>query len=282
MAIRMGCPKVRIVCRGMRATFNEVEEGQAEGIEIISNRAFKEVIIKGDKIIGVLCLEAEVGEIVDGKRQAREIPGTEHIIPGDMVIWAIGQRPDFTFLPDDGSIAIRYPIGLWANEEMMTTRPGVFTAGDVRRGTTFFVVDAINDGHRVARSVDRYLRGEDGVKEPHLLPPYVLSRQEIEAKIARGEASPRPRVKTGSLPVELRMNNFREVEQMLTEEQAIAESERCLKCGICSECLECVAACDRGAISHEMTDKVEELTVGTIIMATGFQDFDPRQAPEFG
>ncbi|MFN2237638.1 MAG: FAD-dependent oxidoreductase, partial [Anaerolineales bacterium] len=282
MALRLGNPKVRIVCRGMRASFNEIEEALAEGVEIINNRVFKEVIVKGEKIIGVLCLEAKVGDVVNGKRQVSEIPGTEHIIPGDMVVWAIGQRPDFSFLPDDGAVAIRYPIGLWANEEMMTTMPGVFSAGDVRRGTTFFVVDAINDGHRSARCVDRYLRGDQGVQEPHLPPPFKLSINEIKGKIMRNEASSGPRIEADTLPVELRVNNFTEVDLTLTEEQAIAEAERCLKCGICSECLECVAACEKGAINHDMQDELEEFTVGTIVLATGFRDFDPKRAPEYG
>jgi heterodisulfide reductase subunit A len=281
-AVRLGGPKVRIVCRGMRASFNELDEAQAEGVEILRNRVFKEVDVRFGKIMGVLCLQAEVGGIVGGQRQVREIPGTEHIIPCDMVIWALGQRPDFTFLPDDGSIATRYPIGLWANDEMMTTRSGVFTAGDLRRGTTFFVVDAIAEGHHVARCVDRYLRGDKGLKEHVLPPPAELSKQEIEAKFALGEASRAERVKIKVIPPEARVNNFNEVDVTLTEEEAVAEAERCLHCGVCSECLECEAACERGAINHDMQDTYMDLKVGTIILATGFKDFDAGRIPELG
>jgi heterodisulfide reductase subunit A len=279
-AMRLGRPKVKIVCRGMRASFNELTESDAEGVEIIKNRVFKEVVVKAGKIIGVMCLEAEVGGIVNGKRQVREIPGSEHIIPCDMVIWALGQRPDFTFLPEDGSIAIRYPIGLWANDEMMTTRPGVFTAGDLRRGTTFFVVDAIAEGHHVARCVHRYLHGAEEVHEPKLPPTVELTKAEIEAKFTDGEAKRTERTRISTIPVAERENNFNEVDTTLTEEQALAEAERCLRCGICSECLECLAACERGSIDHDMQDKMLDLTVGAIVLATGFKDFDPRRIPE--
>jgi len=68
----------------------------------------------------------------------------------------------------------------------------------------------------------------------------------------------------------------------MTESEALSEAERCLRCGICSECLECVSACERGAIDHNMPEKHLDLTVGTIILATGFKDFDPIQAPEYG
>ena len=107
------------------------------------------------------CLEAKVGAIVNGKRQVEEIAGSDHIIPCDLVIWAVGQQPDFTFLPEDTRIRKLSSMGIEADEEMMTSMPGVFVAGDVRRGTTFFVVDAIGEGHHVARCIDRYLRGAE-------------------------------------------------------------------------------------------------------------------------
>jgi heterodisulfide reductase subunit A len=281
-AIRLGRPKVKIVCRGMRASQHEVDAAEAEGIAIIRNRVFKEVVVSHNRIIGMLCLEARVGGIVGGKRQVQEIPGTEHLIPGNTVIWAVGQLPDFTFLPDDGTIATRYPVGIWANEDLMTTLPGMFTAGDVRRGATSFVVDAIGEGHHVARSVDRFLRGTTGVLEPPKMPVATYEKAEIAAKIANGEASTAPRAKITTLPVEERQQNFKEVDLPMSEEEALAEAARCLKCGVCSECLECVVACERGAINHDMKEEVLDLTVGTIVLATGFKSFDATRAPELG
>ncbi len=282
VAVRMGQPKVKIVCRGMRAAFNEIEAAQEEGIEILSGKTFQHIVVAEDKIIGVECLRANVGEVVEGKRQFTEIPNSEHIVSGDLVIWALGQRPDFSFLPWDGSINTRYPVGVWADDEMMTTKPGVFTAGDVRRGTTFFVVDAVAEGHRAARCIDRYLRGSAGVPEPDRIPVHTMDRDEIKTAISRGIGSDKARVPISTIPAAERVNNFKEVELALTAAQAQQEAERCLQCSICSECLECVATCDRGAINHEMQDTFAEIKVGTITMATGFQDFDPSSAPEYG
>ncbi|OGN76879.1 MAG: hypothetical protein A2X26_09195 [Chloroflexi bacterium GWC2_49_37] len=282
-ASRLGSPNVKIVCRGMRASANELAESDAEGIQIIRNRVFKEVVIKYNKIVGVRCLEARVGEIVKGKRQVQEIPGTDHIIPGNLVIWAVGQWPDFTFLPRDGSIATRYPDGLWSNEDMMTTLPGVFTAGDVRRGMTTFVVDAVGEGHHIGRAVDRYLQLPlGGVPEPRRMPVARLGKNEVSERIQDGLVSAAARARMSTLPVQERINNFWEVDLPMSEAEALAEAARCLSCGACSECLECVVACERGAINHEMQDEVLHLTVGTIILATGFKDFDPSVAPELG
>jgi heterodisulfide reductase subunit A len=282
VSVRLGRPKVKIICRGMRAAFNEIDEANKEGIKIIRNRVFKEVVLKDNKIVGIRCVEAKVGAIVNGKRQVEEIPGTEHVIPCDLIIWAVGQQPDFTFLPPDTRIRKLSSMGIEADEEMMTAMPGVFVAGDVRRGTTFFVVDAIGEGHHVARCIDRYLRGSEGIQEPPKLPIATYTKEEVAEKMEMGWASGQARVKTRTIPADQRENNFREVDLPLTEEEALAEAERCLRCGICSECLECVSACERGAINHDMKDSYLDLTVGTIVLATGFKDFDPSRIPELG
>ncbi len=285
-ARRLGSPEVRMVClepRGEMPGFEwEIQVAEEEGIELYPGRSFKEIVVESDRIVGVRCVEVVFRGFKRGRPDIDEIPGSEHIIPADLVVWAVGQGPDFSFLPPDGSINTRFPVGIQTDQEMMTTLPGVFCAGDVRRGQTFFVVDAIAEGHHVARCVDRYLRGTEGVPEAPPMPVARLERQEVEDEIARGEASPRARVPISSIPLEERINNFREVDLTLTEEEALAEAERCLRCGICSECLECVAACERGAIDHNMQEQHVDLTVGAIVLATGFKDFDPRQAPEYG
>jgi len=284
--LRMGADHVYMTCLetwGEMPSFEwEIGVAEEEGVEIFPGRTFKEIIVKKGKIAGVLCDEVIFRGFKRGRPDVDVIPGTEHIIPADIVVWAIGQGPDFSFLPPDGSINTRYPVGIQTNEEMMTTLPGVFCAGDVRRGMTFFVVDAIGEGHRVARCTDRFLRGDKGLQEPRQLPVVELSIEEIEAKFAHGEASRHLRIPIKCIPLEERRQNFREVDLALTENEALMEAERCLRCGICSECLECVAACERGAINHDMEDQMIELDVGAIIMATGFKDFDPVVAGEYG
>lgn len=285
-ALRLGEPRVSMVClepRGEMPGFDwEIAVAEEEGIKLYAGRTFKEVVVKDGKIRGIQCVEVEFHGFKGGRPKITEIPGSDHIIPADLIIWAIGQGPDFSFLPQDGSVHIRYPVGVVTNEEMMTSMPGVFCAGDVRRGMTFFVVDAIGEGHHVARSIDRYLRAEDGLSEPHKLPVVELSVEEINAKLSQGNGYGRPRVPIQSIPLEERRNNFNEVDLTLTESEAMAEAGRCLECGICSECLECVSACERGAIQHGMQDQVVDLKVGAIILATGFQDFDPTRIPELG
>ena len=285
-ALRLGAAEVRMAClesRGEMPGFEwEVAVAEEEGIQMFPGRTFKEVMIRKDKIVGVRCMEIEFLGFKRGRPDFMEIPGSEHILPADIVIWAVGQAPNFSFLPEDGSINTRFPIGVQADGNMMTTMEGVFVAGDVRRGVTFFVVDAIAEGHKVARSIDRHLRGVSGLQEPHKLPAVTLTPDEIKTKFRSGEASPEGRVSIKSIPLEARVHNLREVDLTLTEKEVLTEAERCLRCGVCSECLECLVACERGAINHDMPEERLDLTVGTIVLATGFKDFDPRRAPELG
>jgi heterodisulfide reductase subunit A len=285
-AIRLGEPEVRMIClepRGEMPGFDwEIEVAEEEGIELYPGRVFKEIVVRDEQIAGARCAEVVFRGFKRGRPDIEEMRGTEHIIPADIVIWAVGQGPDFSFLPQDGSINTRFPVGIQTDDDMMTTQPGVFCAGDVHRGMTFFVVDAIGEGHHVARCVDRYLRGDQGVAEPQKPPVARLTKAEVEAKIDRGIAGRWNRIPIHSLTVSERRNNFLEVDLTLTEDQAQTEAERCVQCGLCSECLECVAACERGAINHEMQAQTVDLTVGAIVLATGFKDFDPHVAPEYG
>jgi heterodisulfide reductase subunit A-like polyferredoxin len=67
-----------------------------------------------------------------------------------------------------------------------------------------------------------------------------------------------------------------------TEDQAHAEASRCLACGICSECLSCVYVCGAKAINHDEVERVEEVKVGAVILAPGYQAYNAKLSQEFG
>ena len=64
----------------------------------------------------------------------------------------------------------------------------------------------------------------------------------------------------------------------INEAEAESEAERCLKCGICSECYQCVDACLAKAVDHEMKPEIQTIQVGSVILAPGFKPFDPTPA----
>jgi heterodisulfide reductase subunit A len=62
---------------------------------------------------------------------------------------------------------------------------------------------------------------------------------------------------------------------------AVIDKEHCMRWQgvVCNACQE---ACPLNSINYEEVDQVEELKVGAIVVATGFDIFDPRRAPQYG
>ena len=270
-AVRLGAKRVEMACLESREAMPaypwEIEAAEAEGIIIHPCRAFKEIVHNKGRITGVQCLDVTFMEFdEDGRLTLETRPGSEHLLPCDAVIFAIGQDPDLGFL-SDGELEITSRRTIAVDPETLATgKPGVFAGGDAVTGTTF-VVDAIAAGQRAARSIDRYLRGEELRGEPFLPPKAELTEEEIAQRLSLGLASRRPRVQVATLPPSKAKRSFGEVELGFTEEQARAEAERCLSCGLCSECLECEIACETGAIDHEERPLELRLQVGSILLA---------------
>jgi glutamate synthase (NADPH/NADH) small chain len=94
-----------------------------------------------------------------GRFNPRPIAGTEKVLPAQLVLLAMGfLGPETTALAPlgitiDGRSNIQAPYG-----EFATNVPGVFAAGDCRRGQSL-VVWAINEGRGAARACDQYLMG---------------------------------------------------------------------------------------------------------------------------
>ena len=78
------------------------------------------------------------------------------------------------------------------------------------------------------------------------------------------------------------VTSFREIVLGLTEHQARAEAQRCLQCGICAECLACVSACGVDAIDHEMMAYEEQIQIGSLILAPGYQAYNAELTEEYG
>ncbi|MFO7749526.1 MAG: FAD-dependent oxidoreductase, partial [Desulfobacteraceae bacterium] len=188
------------------------------------------------------------------------------VLDADYVIVAIGQMGELEYADQEG-VGVTARGGLEADPvTFQTPIPWVFAGGDAFYGPKS-VVDAVACGKEAAESIHRFLNNED----------LALNREKIfefEKPVVEGEP-----VKKRSVPkrleVEKREKNFNEVTATLSLEQIREESQRCLSCGICSECYQCVTACLAGAIDHTMTARERNLSVGSLILATGSRPYDP-------
>jgi len=279
-ALRMGAEKVSIIYRRSRkempANIEEIESALDEGIVIEYLAAPVAIKTKNNAVAGLSCIRMQLGSPdKSGRRSPVPIEGSDFTVDVDMIIPAIGQTSDFSFLtPDTG-------IELSRNDRIITdpvtlaaSREGVFAGGDCVSGP-WIAVEAVASGRRAALSIERFLNREDLRAGREAVAPAKPFTDEETHFMLKPKA---PREKMAALSLQQRQANFSEVELGFTETEALKEADRCLNCGICSECMQCVAACKAGAVDHQLAEKIEELQVGSIILSPGFDEFNPGSA----
>jgi heterodisulfide reductase subunit A len=210
-----------------------------------------------------------------GRRRPEPIPGSETVLPCELVISAIGMTPDTSTFA--GQLATTDRGALRSDPATcQTDLPYVFAAGDAVNGATD-ITRAVGEGRRAAHMIDRWLTGGtlDGFDDrlPVVDKAQVLARQKTYTLRA-----PQPDGTTlGSAPLD-----FAEVEAPMTEAEARIATSRCLDCAVCAECGECVAACPADAIDLHMRDESFEAEVGAVVVSTGFKLFAADLKPQYG
>ena len=93
----------------------------------------------------------------------QEIPGSEFAIEADLVILAVGfVHPEHSGLIKSLGLELDQRGNIKTGDTFMTSRKGVFSAGDCHRGQSL-VVWAIAEGRRAAYHIDTYLMGESSL-----------------------------------------------------------------------------------------------------------------------
>ena len=289
-AIRLGAEQVWMLYRRSRAEMpaseEEIEQAEQEGIHLELLTQPVEVISNNGHISALKCVRMKLGEPdASGRRRPIPIEGSAFTIECDMMIAAVAQAPETSFLDPDHGLKIdpRRQTLIVDEKTLITNRPGIFAGGDAVRGPAA-LIEAIAHGRRAAHSVDRYLRGEPLLtpREELPLPKVELSEAEINEIATQDRISLAPRAEIPTTLPEERRQDFREVALALTEEQAHAEATRCLECGLCCECHLCVDACKPEAIDHYMAPTTETLEIGAVVLSPGYSLYNPERSPEWG
>jgi NADPH-dependent glutamate synthase beta subunit-like oxidoreductase len=162
--LRLGSQEVFILYRRSReempASEEEIEAALDEGVRIEYLTAPIEIISQRRRVSGLRCIRMELGEVdASGRRRPIPIRGSEFDMELDMVIPAIGQRPDLSLLADAAGIETTEQGTLAADAYTLSTgREGVFAGGDAVTGPGI-AIEAIAAGRRAALSIDKYLKG---------------------------------------------------------------------------------------------------------------------------
>jgi len=144
----------------MPGSMREVDNAMEEGIEFLYNRQPLEIVGNG-KVEGIRLISTELGEADEqGRRRPEVVPGSEEILPADVVVIAFGFRPspadwfvDHTIAMDDGGHVVAPEQ---AEFPFQTSNPKVFAGGDMVRGSDL-VVTAIYEGRQAAEGILDYL-----------------------------------------------------------------------------------------------------------------------------
>jgi NADPH-dependent glutamate synthase beta subunit-like oxidoreductase len=230
-AIRLGAEEIQLACleskEEMPAYDWEVERALEEGVKISNSWGPKEILGEGGRVSGMRLVRCTRVFDQEG-RFAPVLDESESItIETDMVILAIGQTPDLSFLTNGFKIKTAPDGAIWVNPETLETSvAGVFAGGDVVTGPKS-VVEAIASGKRAAESIDRFLGGNGDLTES------LIEKAKAPAWIGREEGFvSQNRIEIPTLPASKRTGDFSLLEQSLEEGSAIREAKRCLQCDL--------------------------------------------------
>jgi Pyruvate/2-oxoacid:ferredoxin oxidoreductase delta subunit len=278
----------------MTAAEHEVNDALHEGVNIMNE-------VMPVEIIRDAAGRATALKLVDCKWEnngpVAVEGGKEYVVEADMIVSAIGQGGDMTGLEDyanernliDGDKFYQVP-----------NRPGHFAAGDIIR--PHLLTTAIGQASIAAESIEHYVKNESQKKRPKVdkhhfslldkmkeagLEPEAYTQGETRGtnfekfavhnyedrsknevisseKLFLGHFAYTPRnLREEDVPsADEVLNHFAERTVGFTDEQAVAEAERCMSCGMCFECDNCVIYCPQDAVFRV---KKDEATTGRYV-----------------
>lgn len=263
-SLRLGAREVFII---YRRTLKEMPAGELE-VNMAEEEAIKILYLTspikilgdvGSNVKAIECIKNKLGEPdASGRRRPEPITGSAFTLPVDMVIAAIGQAPDASFMTEKSGIEFtKWGTVIVDPESFTTSKEGVFAGGDFITGPRN-AIEVIGDGRMAARAIDKYLSGG---KERRL--EYTLMEKDPVRKVSGYEAIPRQ--EQDSVEMGERWEIEKEVELGFSKENAAKEADRCLLCHYnifidadkCILCGGCIDICPQDCIMMVSRDKIE-------------------------
>ena len=233
-ALRVGAQDVHIYYRRgieeMPAWTKDIEEAIEEGVIIKPFWSPGKILHDHKKVTGIEFVGSKTIFKQDGTSYVKEDPEQILKVDADVIIIAVGQAPDASFLTKESQLERSLWGSLEVNRNSLTTNvDGIFAGGDFITGPTT-VISAIASGRRAAIAIDHYL---SGIKGPIKIVDEKTQFQETAGLALETESTEEmPRIQIKIENPTLRSKDFREVEKGFSEEQARIEAARCLRCDL--------------------------------------------------
>jgi NADPH-dependent glutamate synthase beta subunit-like oxidoreductase len=213
----------------------DLAQAREEGVALRPNHALARVLTDDDgNVRGAVLAGGRLARDENGAVRPQITPGTQTEVACDTILVAIGQVQVLDWLPAQAT-----ERGLIRADEygrIPHASGRIFAGGDVMRGPSM-VVDALGDGKRAARDIDRVLSAEPlRPDDPVEVMPYEKLNTAYFRHAPRTEA---PLTPAGTR----RASQVTEVTLAYSREQALAEADRCMSCGVCNGCDNCYLVC---------------------------------------
>lgn len=179
-SLRLGAKSTIVYRRAreqMPARAEEVHHAEEEGVEFhLLTNPVRVLADENNRVTGMECIQMQLGEPDDsGRRRPEPIEGSNFVIEADTIVVSIGNRPNPLVPQTAPDLEVtRWGTLVAEDETMHTSKPGVFAAGDIVSGAAT-VISAMGQAKTAARSIHKYLTGEDP-------PGYEPEEQEAEKK----------------------------------------------------------------------------------------------------
>ena len=238
-AIRANAKKVYMIYRRdektiiKNTTYEEYHEAVEEGVEFLFHSAVARMNDEDDVLKSLLVDKFElVPDPNGGRAELVKIEGESYTIETDFLIPAVSQSADLKLLPPEWEIEMTSWATIKTNgKDYMTSKKGIFASGDCEYGP-MTIVNAVGQAKRASSVMARYvLSGEitltdDEIMEDHLRKLRVYDKKEKISGWLKGVSRQHAEV----LEVDERKYNNREVNLGFTQEEAMSEAERCMRC----------------------------------------------------
>jgi formate dehydrogenase (NADP+) beta subunit len=269
-SLRLGARNVKVMARKPRTFFKasdwELEDAEAESVEIVINHSPKAFVIEDGRLTGMTFELMEY--VLDGGRIVAERVTGETTIPCDDVILAIGQENAFPWI--EGDLGIEFDQWHVPKVDPVTyqsTRPGVFFGGDAAFGPKN-IIWAVEHGHQAAISIHRHCSGAAVTERPPRGVNLQSRKMGMHEWSYKNDYNPFERRLVPHVALKERFQKLDiEVELGFTAEQAAAEVQRCLNCDIqtvfearlCIECDACIDICPTDCLTMTANGPETEL-----------------------
>jgi len=233
-AVRLGCSEVAVIYRRSRAEMpadpSEIDGAIEEGVKFHFLAQPTRVLGKEGKVTGIECIRTELGPPdMSGRRRPLPVKGSEFMLACDVLIPALSQTPDLSFLgKDHGFKTTKWGTFEVNPETLETSVQGVFAGGDAVTGPAT-VIEAIAAGQRAAVAIHNCLRKGEDTKDYRIPRTY---KKVPRVDLTDEEKSALKRPEMPHIPVADRRSSFIEVALGFDVEAAVNEAKRCLRCDL--------------------------------------------------